>query len=68
MSRQAIEEVIGRVLLDPEFRSALFADPDAALAGCELTEAELAALRSMDAESLVGCANMLGGRILRNLE
>ncbi len=52
MSQRELEAVIGRAILDQEFRMALFANPTAALAGYELTEAEVAALRLVDAESL----------------
>ena len=45
MSREALEAVIGRAVIDEEFRLALFADPDSALAGYALTDGELAALR-----------------------
>jgi hypothetical protein len=62
MSRLALEAVIGRAILDEEFRLALFADPEAALVEYELTEAEMAALKSVDAESLDGCSNSLGRR------
>ena len=41
MSRRALEAVIGRAILDEEFRLALFADPEAALVDYELTEDEL---------------------------
>jgi hypothetical protein len=63
MSQRELEAVIGRAILDQEFRMALFADRAVALAGYELTEAEAAALRSVDAESLDGCASMFGGRV-----
>lgn len=65
MSQKELEAVIGRAILDQEFRMALFANPAAALAGYELAEAEVAALRSVDAESLDGCVIMLGKRIQR---
>ena len=52
MSRDALEAVIGRAVIDEEFRLALFADPDSALAGYALTDGELAALRTLDAENL----------------
>ena len=67
MSRQTLEAVIGRAILDEEFRLALFADPEAALVEYELTEDEMAALKLVDAESLDACANGLGRRILRVL-
>jgi len=67
MSREALEAVIGRAVIDEEFRLALFADPDAALAGYELTEDELAALKMMDAESLDACAGKVGRRVFIRL-
>lgn len=67
MSRKELQDVIGRAVLDPEFRIVLFADPDFALTGYELTEIELAALKSVDAESLDACGGSLGQRILRVL-
>ena len=63
MTQRELEAVIGRAILDQEFRMALFADPTAALAGYELTEAEVAALRSVDAESLDACGNWLTRRV-----
>jgi hypothetical protein len=68
VSQQALEAVIGRAILDEGFRSALFEDPEAALVAYELTELEVAALKAVDAESVDGCAALLGGRILPNLE
>ena len=67
MSRQALESVTGRAILDAEFRMALFADPDATLGGYALTEAELKSLKSVDAESLDVCGGSVGRQILRNL-
>ena len=67
MSRQALESVIGRTILDEEFRFAVFADPETALVVYELTEDELAALKSLDAESLDACAAMLEEWVHRNL-
>lgn len=67
MSRQALEAVIGRAILDEEFRLALFADPEAVLVEYELTEQEMAAIRSVDAESLEASAVGLGQRTLKKL-
>lgn len=67
MSRQALEAVIGRAILDEEFRLALFADPETALVEYELTEQEMAAIRSVDAESLEASAVGLGQRTLKKL-
>jgi hypothetical protein len=65
VSRQALETVIGKAVLDVEFRIAFFADPDSALAGYELTEEEVAALKSVDAESLDACGAGLAQRLLK---
>ena len=67
MSRVALEAVIGRAVIDEEFRLALFAGPDATLAGYELTEGEMATLKMMDAESLDACAAGLGRYLSRRL-
>lgn len=62
MSQRELEAVIGRAILDQEFRMSLFANPTAVLAGYELTQAEMAALRMVDAESLDACGG-IGHRI-----
>lgn len=67
MSQKELEAVIGRAILDQEFRMELFADRAAALAGYQLTEAEVTALRMVDAESLDACGSGLTRRILRTL-
>lgn len=67
MSRQALEAIIGKAILDVEFRIALFADPDFALAEYNLTKMERAALKSVDAESLDACGAGLAQRILKVL-
>ena len=59
MSRQALEAVIGRAILNEQFRLDLFEDPETALAKYELTEDEVAALKSVDAETLDACADIL---------
>lgn len=65
MSQRELEAVIGRAILDQEFRMALFANPAAALAGYELTETEMAALRLVDAESLDAGAFGVAQRLAR---
>lgn len=44
MSQEAVAEILGRVLRDRGFAARLRSEPDAALAGYELTEAERAAI------------------------
>ncbi|NIV33904.1 MAG: hypothetical protein GWN58_32000 [Anaerolineae bacterium] len=50
MARQDIERLIGRAVLDPEFRERLFADPEKAIREAEfdLSDEEMAALKKID--------------------
>ena len=52
MTKEAVETVIGKALLDAEFRSALFAFPEDALAGFRLSTAEKNMLKHVDSETL----------------
>ncbi len=65
MSQQALEAIIGRATLDTHFRELLFADPDQALAGYDLTREERAALLAIDAETLDAFAERLGLHMAR---
>ncbi len=56
MSKTVLESVIGKALMEAEFRQALLADPDQALAGFDLTEAEKASLKNMDSETMEALA------------
>jgi hypothetical protein len=67
MSKQAVQEVIGKAVTDSEFRNALFANPDEALAGYELTDAEVASLKSIDSETMESFAGSLDERISKAL-
>ena len=51
MSHEAVQAVLERTLSDDTFRAQLFARPDEALAGYELTDEEAAALRSLTIEA-----------------
>lgn len=64
MSREALATVIGRTVIDREFRLALFAEPDTALVGYELTAEEVSALKRVDAESLDICADAIGRHLV----
>jgi hypothetical protein len=67
MSKEAVEAIIGKAVTDSEFREALFADPDKALEGFELTEQEVAALKAIDAETMESFAGALDERISKAL-
>lgn len=62
MSQQAVESVIGKVVMDAEFRQELLANPDQALAAFDLTETEKAGLKSMDNETMDALAATLDSR------
>jgi len=63
MSKEAVESVIGKAILDAEFRKALFADPEKALAGFDLSETEKAQLKGLDSETLDAMGNTLDARV-----
>ena len=67
MSQQAIEKILGKAVLEVEFRSTLLSDPDSALAGYDLTTAESAALQAMDVEALENLAGALDQRISKSI-
>jgi hypothetical protein len=51
-SQSQVKEVLERAIADPEFARLLLDDPDAALAGYELSDVQLLLLRSLDEEDL----------------
>ncbi len=57
MSRYAVNSLLFRLKKDPEFRARFLADPEPALAGADLTEAERAAFIARDMRKV----NALGG-------
>ena len=59
MSKNTMKAVIGKAMLDTEFRNALLADSDMALAPFDLTEAEKANLKKIDSETLDTFAQMM---------
>lgn len=65
MSKQAMEAVLGRCVMDDDYRKLFFAAPDQALAGYELTRQERAALLAVDAETLDAFAAQLGMHLER---
>ena len=49
MSHEALVQIVERACADAAFRTLLLTSPDSALAGCDLTADERAALRRYDA-------------------
>jgi hypothetical protein len=66
MSREAVEWIIGKIVLDASFRDALIADPDQTVSGYDLSENEKAYLKHVDIETMEALAHTLSlctGRI-----
>jgi hypothetical protein len=63
MSKEAVEAIIGKAVLESDFREDLFANPDEVLGGYDLTEEEMAALKAIDAETMESFAGTLDERI-----
>ena len=63
MSKQAVEAIIGKAVIDAEFREALFANPDGVLAEYDLTDEETVALKAIDFETMESFAGTLDERI-----
>jgi hypothetical protein len=66
MSVQSVQTVIGRAVLEPEYRALLFRDPAQALAAYELSEPEAASLRSLTPESFDAATAELETRISKS--
>lgn len=65
MSLESLQRIIGRAVMEPEYREKLFNDPEAALEGYELSEKEKTALKSMERETFDEVASELEERISR---
>jgi hypothetical protein len=66
MSSEALQQVIGRAVVDAAFRQQLIDDARAACAAYDLTEDELKILDALDAESLKSFAGSLDERITKS--
>lgn len=64
MSKEAFETVIGKAIVETEFRCLLLADPDQALAGFALTKEEETGLKKIDWETLEALSKALDAHIL----
>jgi hypothetical protein len=65
MSRKMVAIIIGKTVIDGEFREALFANPDKVLAGYDLTEQERASFKTIAAEDLEAFAGTLDERLCK---
>ncbi len=67
MSKEAVQTVIGRAVTDAAFRQVLFAEPEKALTGYDLSRDEIAALQALDAEEMAAFAGSLEARISKSM-
>ena len=67
MSQRAVEQALGKLLTDEEFRERFFQNPGCIsfLAGLDLTGDELAALRRLPQDELAKLGRCLDDRICR---
>jgi hypothetical protein len=65
MSRQVVQSLIGRAVMDAEFRELLFSDPDKVFEGLDLTEEEEVMLRNLDPDEVADFAGKLDERITK---
>ena len=65
MSAEDVKQVIGRAVLDAEYREMLFSDPDSALEDYDLTKEELAGLKNIEREKFDTMAGALEERMSR---
>ena len=65
MSRQVVQSLIGRAVMDQEFRELLFSDPDKTFEGLDLTEEEKTLLRNLDPDEVADFAGKLDERITK---
>ncbi len=63
MSKENVQTIIGRAILEAEYRKLLFSDPGKALEGYELTEDETQGLKNLDPEKFDLVANQVEERI-----
>lgn len=65
MSQQAVQELVGRAVMDQAFRELLFSNPDQAFKGYDLTAQEKEILRNLDAGEVADFAGKLDERITK---
>lgn len=65
MSTEAVKQVIGRAIVEIDYRELLFQETDQALEGYELTEEEIGMLKSIHRENFDAVATELTERISR---
>lgn len=65
MVQDAVSQIIGRAVTDPEFRDLLFSNPEQALQDYELSDDEVEALKNLKQEDLEDFSAKLDSRITK---
>ena len=65
MSQKAVEQIIGRMVTDSQFRKLVFSDPDTALAEYDLTMDERQAILALESTAVEDFAGKLDKRITK---
>jgi hypothetical protein len=65
MAHDAVSQVIGRAVIDTEFRTLLFSNPTQALQGYDLSGDEVEALKNLKLEDLEDFSTKLDARITK---
>ena len=68
MSRNTVEEVVGRLMLDAAFREQMAVDRVQALASYDLTDEERATLMALDLDTLESGASTLDQRVSKAVD
>ena len=66
MSAETVRQIISRAVAEPEFRGLLLRQPAEAIAGYDLSDAELVALRNLTPESFDAVAAGLEQRLSKS--
>lgn len=67
MSQAAVEQVIGKLMIDREFRKKMAADINQALAGCDLTPGEREGFTHLDLSDFDKAVGGLDERVSKGL-
>ena len=62
MTQDTVEHIIGKAILDADFRDTLLADPEQALSSFALNDKEKNYLKQMDSETLDQLADLYAAR------
>jgi len=65
MTKQAVEQILGRIITDEEFRKQFFADPEKVLKDYDLDDEEREALLKTKKEDVEGFSRKLDERITK---